>query len=283
MYLQVRKRFQKLFTNYFKIFLSRALLQKQRQSIKTKAYSVTAFVGRHNLTVVNETGAVEHSLWRVIIHDDWNSEHPRFDADIALAVLENDVAFNNHVEPVCLPTSTDETISGLANVVGWGRSEKSDELGLDYDPTPNELEVPLVDREKCVTEVSKLRNPASFRAFCAGFVNESKSACNGDSGGGLYSLNDFSGNFEVKGIVSSSLVDEEGRCNIQVYTLFTDVRKFVDWIEEKKAEGKGEKEEKKIPFETNQRFSCCSPFEKRCEILNCLNPRPLSFLKIKMY
>lgn len=45
--------------------------------------------------------------------------------------------------------------------------------------------------------------------------------------------------YEVKGIDSSSLLTPFG-CNTEVYSLFTDVTKFVEWIREKIAEVENE-------------------------------------------
>lgn len=201
---------------------------------------MAAFVGKHNLSVVDEPGCKKHSLWRVIIHDDWDWNHQRFDADISLAVLTDDVTFNDYVRLVCLPSRNISAAHGI--VLGWGRSEHSDALGQVMDSTLNELQVSIIDRYHCLIEIYKLAELASKRTFCAGFANRSTSVCNGDSGGGLYTIDDASGRYEVAGIVSSGLQDEFGQCDTEAYTIYTYVNNFKSWIEEKIAEGLGERD-----------------------------------------
>lgn len=72
-------------------------------------------------------------------------------------------------------------------------------------------------------------------------MNESKGPCSGDSGSGFYLRNELAKVFELKGIVSASLSELSHGCDIEVYSLYTDVAKFVDWIR---------MEMKKLPMKT---------------------------------
>lgn len=108
-------------------------------------------------------------------HPDWNYGDIRFDADISLVTLSDEVKFTEHVEPVCLPKPTQNELFGAGNVIGWGKSEHSEALGLLMDPTPNELTVPIVSQEDCFLDVHLLAAIASKRTFCAGYMNRSKS------------------------------------------------------------------------------------------------------------
>jgi hypothetical protein len=52
----------------------------------------------------------------------------------------------------------------------------------------------------------------------------------GDSGGGIvYRIN---GNWKLIGIISASLYDPETFCDLENYALFTDVSKFIYWIDQ---------------------------------------------------
>lgn len=55
--------------------------------------------------------------------------------------------------------------------------------------------------------------------------------CQGDSGSGLYIREQSTGLYHVKGIVSSSLSGPKG-CNIEVYSIYTNVIEFTSWIKE---------------------------------------------------
>ncbi|CRL03691.1 CLUMA_CG016762, isoform A [Clunio marinus] len=50
----------------------------------------------------------------------------------------------------------------------------------------------------------------------------------GDSGGGLYMKVNIK--WFIKGIFSSSLLTDEGMCDVESYSIFTDVAKFANWI-----------------------------------------------------
>lgn len=81
---------------------------------------VTAFVGKHNLSITDEVGAEKKKVWQIILHPDWNAKDHRFDADISIVVLLDRVKFNSFVEPVCLPPSSQNQFDGEGTVVGWG-------------------------------------------------------------------------------------------------------------------------------------------------------------------
>ena len=193
--------------------------------------------------MLNEEGATTVSLSSIIVHPDWSSDDQHFDADISLAIFAHDIIFNDKVEPICLPKASQTEPEGMGTVVGWGLSEYSLIMGQMMDQIPNELELPIIERGDCFLDVPELAKIASRRTFCAGFVGQSKSVCPGDSGSGLFTFVRNVGLYEVKGIVSSSLRDTTGTCNTEIYALYTNVAKFVDWIHEQTVEEKSDGEE----------------------------------------
>lgn len=57
------------------------------------------------------------------------------------------------------------------------------------------------------------------------------SVCNGDSGGSI--LFEKDGVYRIRGIVSLTIArDASGSCNSKEYVIFTDVAKYLLWIEE---------------------------------------------------
>lgn len=157
------------------------------------------------------------------MHPDWNPNVERYDADVAVIVLNNPLHFNEYIQPVCLiqPSSPETAIrNGL--VVGYGKSEDDSKL---HENIPKVLEMPIHDDADCYREFSSLAKYATNRTLCAG--NNGTSVCVGDSGGGLYVQHN--GLYYVRGIISASIRELFG-CNPNTYSLFTDVPKFNDWI-----------------------------------------------------
>ena len=194
---------------------------------------IAVVAGKHNLAVANEPESSVHDLQNLFIHPDWKHNDSRFDADIAFIVLATKVTLSECITPVCLPKQDDIVSSGTA--VGWGRSEHSIARGENMDMTPNVLQASITTQENCFLSVPQLAFIASDRTFCAGFLNQSKSICPGDSGSGFYSFNQTTGLFSIEGIISSSLMNNQS-CNTEIYSLFTDVKKFSTWIKHKERE-----------------------------------------------
>lgn len=138
---------------------------------------VSAFVGKHNLSIVDELGSAEHSIWEIILHHDWSYKSSKFDADISLVVLTLPVDLSGYIEPICLPNSNFLDFTRPGVIVGWGLNEFSEEPSS----TPIELELPAVSDDECFASVPDLQPSASNRTFCGGFFNQGKSACSGKS------------------------------------------------------------------------------------------------------
>lgn len=189
-------------------------------------HRVEAFVGKYNLTNKSEVGSKGHLVWEIVIHPDWKYDHHKYEADIAILVLVEAAKFNIFVQPVCLPSKNDKVVTGTGSVAGWGKSTHSDDA---YKPTPFVLRLPAIDDGVCYTTFDKLARSSSPRSFCGGFVNQSKATCTGDSGGGMHFMN-RDAVWTIRGIVSGGLITAIIRCDVNAYTLFTNVAKFRDWI-----------------------------------------------------
>lgn len=191
-------------------------------------------MGKHNLRVENETGAVTYEVLDIILHKDWKYKEVSYDADISLIVLEIEVDLSRRerVAIVCLPQQSDNEVVGNGTVVGWGISKRSVANLENFDTTLNELLLPVIPQPICL-EMEEFYLGSSKRTFCAGFMNQGKSSCKGDSGGGFYQVNRLAGGYILSGIVSASLRDPMlNPCRTDTYNIFTNVGKFVDWIVE---------------------------------------------------
>lgn len=185
-----------------------------------------ALIGWHNLDNLEETGANETLVWSIVIHPDWNFNSEKYDADISVLVLTDSIEFSSTIRPVSLPSLSYSEVSGLGTVVGWGKSESSGQKL--YDPIPSKVLIPAVNSSHCYTTFYQLGLASSNRHFCGGYENQGKAPCLGDSGGGFY-IQDRS-SWIIRGIVSASLIDAGHGCDINKFSLYTNVARFVDWI-----------------------------------------------------
>lgn len=77
-------------------------IQQKFHSRITRPSEIVAYLGRHDITKAFERGSQIGYPVKILIHDDWSYETERYDADIALIFLENDVTFNTYISPICV-------------------------------------------------------------------------------------------------------------------------------------------------------------------------------------
>lgn len=180
--------------------------------------------GAYDLNDLFQSGALSSSPAEIFIHPDWNPFVPRYDADIAALVLDADdqIPYTRYIRPICLSSSELDAKEGF--VTGWGESE---DKRKEHENLPKQIKIPIEPNETCFLESSEFAKIASTRTICGGSRNNS-GPCRGDSGGGLFVR---VGNvFYLKGLVSASLLNA-GQCDVTNYALYTNVDKFIDWIE----------------------------------------------------
>lgn len=83
---------------------------------RTKTNDIVAYLGRYELSKPFERGSHPAFPQKVLIHEDWNHETYKYDADIALIFLESAVTFSAYISPICLYSST-VTSSSSAGIV----------------------------------------------------------------------------------------------------------------------------------------------------------------------
>lgn len=105
------------------------------------------------------------------IHEEWNPNIVRYDADIALLIFEeNSIHLSNNIQPVCLWSSEAEPTEREGVVAGWGRSEDESRF---HEIIPKKVKVPMHSNEDCFLETPQLAALSSKRTFCAGLQNGS--------------------------------------------------------------------------------------------------------------
>ncbi|XP_050087131.1 transmembrane protease serine 9-like isoform X2 [Anopheles aquasalis] len=162
---------------------------------------------------------------RFIIHPQF--EHDEVHDDIALIKLATDIEFTDFIQPVCLwnrGVGESEFVGQVGSVVGFGLSE-TDEVS-DY---LREAQIPVVSFATCVeSNRETFGQKLTKQMYCAG-SRDGVSACNGDSGGGMFFELDNA--WYVRGLVSFT-PSRKGvaKCDPYEYTVYTDVAKYLDWI-----------------------------------------------------
>jgi len=140
-------------------------------------------------------------------------------------VLEKEVTFNEHIQPICLIVSNSNTASiTIGSVVGYGKSEDESKI---HENIPKILATPIHNNNDCFAKDEGLASISSGRTFCGG-TGTGVGVCNGDSGSGLIVTDGTA--YYLRGVVSSSLLNANRGCDVNSYAVFTDVIKYVDWI-----------------------------------------------------
>ncbi|KFB44681.1 hypothetical protein ZHAS_00012567 [Anopheles sinensis] len=160
--------------------------------------------------------------------------HPEFSMsnvanDIAIVKLSSGINITYFVRPVCLWTLNDELhriVGTNGTVIGFGFTEQD-----KTSDTLREATLTVVNVTTClISDRQTYGSLLNHNMFCAGGKNN-VSACNGDSGGGLFF--NINGTWHLRGIVSfiPGRPDTVPKvCDSSKYTVFTDVSRFAAWI-----------------------------------------------------
>ncbi|GAB6023628.1 hypothetical protein CHUAL_008395 [Chamberlinius hualienensis] len=162
---------------------------------------------------------------RVIIHPTFIMS--KYINDLALLHLSEDITWDDTRQPICLPTSLNDTMPGRdMTIAGWGWLDEPDSGGTRSNIL-QKLDVISIDQKVCqgwYREAGKLIviHP---NHMCAGFKEGGKDSCQGDSGGPLMWKD---GNFyKLVGVVSAGI----GCGRPLLPGLYTRVFPYLSWIE----------------------------------------------------
>ncbi|CAG9807115.1 unnamed protein product [Chironomus riparius] len=184
---------------------------------------IVVLLGFQNLKSVFEVGRLSVAVKSIRVHNDWNPQTASFDADIAILELDDNVNFGPYIQPICLfDAEADAASLKNASIVGF-----SSTLNGGVAKVPRLLDTPIVGFEKC-TEEEGYRGLLSNRMICGGLA-DGTGPCFGDGGTGMIVAKN--GVYYLRGITSATLINAKG-CNNDAYSVFTDVLKFWDWMNE---------------------------------------------------
>jgi len=188
-----------------------------------KPRDIVVELGAHNISNPLEDGKITASVKATHIHHDWNPHVDSYDADIAILELFRPVNFDEYIQPICLAESGSDAASiNIGYVVGFGKSENATKEDI-----ARIVGTPIHSNRVCGTNSQIHQQLVSNRGFCGGFANGT-GVCAGDSGSGLVVLHE--GTYFLRGIVSASLGGGIEGCNLNEYSIFTDILGFYGWI-----------------------------------------------------
>ncbi|XP_072930085.1 venom protease-like [Epargyreus clarus] len=159
-----------------------------------------------------------------IIYHQVYKGYPDYADDIALIRLKHDINFDRrNAQAVCLPVSKElreaSIVNKMATVTGWGLTEHNTVSSI-----LRKVIIPVNSPDVCAGFYRGDFNENSTR-FCAG--NEHKDSCRGDSGGPLILENFYRGLIRY---VQFGIVSNGGAECGRTPGIYTDVRKYMDWI-----------------------------------------------------
>jgi len=152
---------------------------------------------------------------KVIVHPEYRSLKKN---DIAIMKTEEDIEFNDGVQPICLPPADqeygEETTMFLAS--GWGS------LGNKYATHLMQVGLPYISTKTCQRMLGSYNIHEAV--ICAGYAAGGKDSCQGDSGGPLATVVDD--HWTLAGVVSWGI----GCAQRNRPGVYTHVAKYLDFI-----------------------------------------------------
>lgn len=68
---------------------------------------IAAVLGHNNLGADHEEGSTSRLLSKIIIHPEWSSVDIKYNADVAVLLMNRNVEFSSFIKPVCITTETE--------------------------------------------------------------------------------------------------------------------------------------------------------------------------------
>ncbi|XP_058450835.1 serine protease gd-like [Malaya genurostris] len=188
------------------------------------ADQILAVPGMYNIDNFFDENAKIAYIEEVIPHDDYvDDDDDLKDADVAVLRLKKELVFTDYIIPIC-PWQTDNDLSKIIGqegvIAGWGLTESGS------TSVPTYVKTTVVTRQQCISNLSRTY-PSNWRIFCGD--GRGSAPCKGDSGSAM--IMKRGNQFYLRGIVSVGQFDNNsGKCNVTVYTVYTDIAPFRFWL-----------------------------------------------------
>jgi len=166
-----------------------------------------------------------YKVSEIIMHENFKRGKGFLPNDIALLRVNEDIEYNEYVQPIKMATSADYSPSDSECVIsGWGRMK----VGGSYTNPDilQETHTNIITQQACEQAWGSYV-PEDGRVVC---IKTGKStSCQGDSGGPLACKKNSGGDFELVGATSWGPAD----CNVNSPAAYASVPYFLDWINNK--------------------------------------------------
>lgn len=146
--------------------------------------------------------------------------------DIALLRLSRPVVFTDYVVPLCLPEKafSERTLASIrfSFISGWGQLLERGATALQLMA----IDVPRLMTQDCLEQSTREQTSPKIteNMFCAGYLDGSKDACKGDSGGPHATK--FQGTWYLTGVVSWGV----GCAAVGHFGVYTRVSQYTEWL-----------------------------------------------------
>ncbi|CAG9810254.1 unnamed protein product [Chironomus riparius] len=177
-------------------------------------------LGSRNIFEQFEAGKRSLAVQLYCIHPDFHIDSPLSKANVAVVFTEKPLEITKRIKPIGLNILTPDVMSITdAAYVAHGNIKS---LSLKSNVSAGYLQASILESQRC-------QKPKNDETFCISDDNEDP-ACVDVLGSGLF-VNE-SNKFYLRGI----LTYVSGSCDFDSYSLFTDVSRYINWIETVPAE-----------------------------------------------
>lgn len=187
--------------------------------VRLGVYNLTT---RSNNFALPPSAQLQQNVSKIYIHPDWNVYDEKYDADIAILVLSDDVTNNAYIRPVYIPINNTNGDRGyvLALRMDPKMIEPNKELARRFTVQH------LNDSYAYTSQIKIAFIISSYRTFCG--RGEEGSVGMGDGGGGFFVL--FGSSWVQAGIVSAMLANATGHVDPSSCALYQDISFYRNWI-----------------------------------------------------
>lgn len=127
-------------------------------------------LGDHDLQNPLGIGREIHGSKKIFIHPKWDSKSVKYDTDIAVIELTNEVKLNEHIMPICLWNNHEDPHEKDGIVIGNKRSKTKQKKKLLVHAHIN---------KDCFFKSPELAKISTQNSFCAGSNNVGMNPCLG--------------------------------------------------------------------------------------------------------
>jgi len=181
--------------------------------------SIRCIAGQHDRS--NMAGTQTLNTQSLKMHEQYNNGQASYANDIAIITFPSPANIGGSVQNAILPANNNNDFAGANCVItGWGRTSASNTL-------PNVLQqatVGILSNQQCVSAVG---NNVWSNHICIKDSQNTRGACNGDSGGPCNCPNGAS--YLVVGI-TSFVYQSNGNCLPTYPSVYTRVGAYLGWI-----------------------------------------------------